>query len=196
MVRLTRIYTRGGDDGSTSLVGGERVGKDDLRIEAFGTVDELNATVGLCRERNAAAGGDAEARAAIDAMLERVQQQLFDLGSGLATRLESRWPGQPVIQPDDVTWLEQRIDAMNEELEPLRSFVLPGGGPVGAMTHLSRTVCRRAERATYRLGLAEPIGADDLRYLNRLSDFFFVLGRWVAKRHGEPETLWTPGKRD
>ena len=113
MVRLTRIYTRGGDDGSTSLVGGERVGKDDLRIEAYGTVDELNATVGLCRERNTAAGADPATRAEVDAMLERIQQQLFDLGSGLATRLESRWPGQPVISADDVLWLEQRIDAMN-----------------------------------------------------------------------------------
>ena len=196
MVRLTRIYTRGGDDGSTSLVGGERVGKDDLRIEAYGTVDELNATVGLCRERNTAAGADPATRAEVDAMLERIQQQLFDLGSGLATRLESRWPGQPVISADDVLWLEQRIDAMNEDLEPLRSFVLPGGGPVGAMTHLSRTICRRAERATFRLGRIEPIADDDLRYLNRLSDYFFVLGRWVAKRHGEPETLWMPGKRD
>ena len=195
MVRLNRIYTRGGDDGSTSLVGGERVGKDDLRIEAFGTVDELNATIGLCRERNAATGSDSEARVIIDTMLERVQQQLFDLGSGLATRLESRWPGQPVVTADDVVWLETSIDTMNAELEPLRSFVLPGGGPVGAMTHLARTVCRRAERAAFRLSKLEPIAEDDLRYLNRLSDFLFVLGRWVARRHGEPEPLWTPGKR-
>ena len=129
-------------------------------------------------------------------MLERIQQQLFDLGSGLATRMESRWPGQPVITASDVTWLEQRIDAMNAELEPLRSFILPGGGPVGAMTHLARTVCRRAERATYRVGLVEAIAPEDLHYLNRLSDYFFVLGRWVARRHGEPESLWMPGKRD
>lgn len=192
MVRLTRIYTRTGDDGTTALVGGERVAKDDLRIEAYGTVDELNAMVGMARERNRTAGADDAIRLQVDEVLERVQQQLFDLGSGLATRLESRWPGQPVIEASDVAWLEATIDRLNAALEPLKSFVLPGGGPVGATLHLARTICRRAERCVFRLSRAEAISPEDLRYLNRLSDMLFVLGRWVARHHGEPEPLWTP----
>ncbi len=191
MVRLTRIYTRTGDAGTTALVGGERVAKDDLRIEAYGTVDELNAVLGMVRERNRG-GPDAEARDTLDALLERVQQDLFNLGSSLATRVESRWEGQPLIVDADVTRLETQLDALNAELPKLKSFVLPGGGPVGAPMHLARTVCRRAERCVVRLAAQEPVDAADLKYLNRLSDLLFVAGRWVAKRHGEGEVLWTP----
>ena len=191
MVRLNRIYTRTGDDGSTGLVGGERVPKDDPRIEAYGTVDELNACIGLCRQANQQTSDEA-ARAQLDGQLFTIQQQLFNLGSSLATRVESRWPNQPVIVADDVTGLEHTLDAMNAELEPLRSFVLPGGGPTGAALHLARTVCRRAERCAITLAHHETVSPDDLKYLNRLSDWLFVASRWIAKRTGEPESLWMP----
>ncbi|MEY3012960.1 MAG: hypothetical protein RIT45_1695 [Pseudomonadota bacterium] len=195
MVRLTRIYTRGGDDGTTSLVGGRRVEKDHLRIESYGTVDELNATLGLCRERAEATLVAGDVRDRVLDLLQTLQQQLFDLGSGLATPPDDRWEGQPVIGADEVLWLEQQIDSLNADLEPLRSFVLPGGGPVGAAMHLARTVCRRAERVTYTLSRAEAVQADELRYLNRLSDLLFVFGRWVAHQTGEPEPLWQPRPR-
>lgn len=191
MVRLNRIYTRTGDDGTTGLIGGERVPKDDPRIEAYGTVDELNACVGLCREANTRTA-DGETRAQLDRQLHTIQQQLFNLGSSLATRMESRWPNQPVIVAADITALESGIDAMNAELEPLKSFVLPGGGPTGAALHLARTVCRRAERRAFELAHAEAVAPEDLKYLNRLSDWLFVASRWIAKRTGEPEPLWTP----
>jgi cob(I)alamin adenosyltransferase len=192
MVRLNRIYTRTGDDGTTGLVGGERVPKDHLRIEAYGTVDELNATVGLCRDANARLGADEATRSHLDARLEHVQQTLFNLGSSLATPLAKRWAGQPVVTDSDVAALEAEIDEMNGVLEPLQSFVLPGGGPVCAALHHARTVCRRAERATLRLSREVQIDAADLRYLNRLSDWIFVASRWAARGHGEAEALWMP----
>lgn len=190
MVRLTRIYTRGGDDGTTSLVGGRRVQKDHIRIESYGTVDELNATLGMVRERAEATIVEQAVRDDVIALLTTLQNQLFDLGSGLATPTEDRWEGQPVIDDVEVTWLEGQIDRLNAELTPLRSFVLPGGGPVGAALHLSRTVCRRAERVTLALAREEELPGAELRYLNRLSDLLFVLGRWVALKTGEPEPLW------
>lgn len=192
MVLLNRIYTRTGDDGTTGLVGGERVGKDDLRIEAYGTVDELNACIGMVRDANTRHQTDAEARSQLDGQLLNIQQRLFDLGASLATRPGSRRPGQPCPTASDIAWLEQTLDAMNAELAPLNSFVLPGGGPIAAPLHLARTVCRRAERATVRLGRHEPVEETDLKYLNRLSDWLFVASRWVAKRLGEPEPLWAP----
>ena len=189
MVRLTRIYTRTGDDGQTALVGGERVPKDDLRIEAYGTVDELNACIGLVRERNNNCSQSA-AKARVDEVLERVQQHLFNLGASLATRPSSRWDGQPQIAQADIDWLESVIDEMNASLPELKSFVLPGGGPVGAVCHLARTVARRAERRILSLKRADGVGACDMQYVNRLSDMLFVLGRWIAQEHDEPETLW------
>lgn len=190
MVRLSKIYTRSGDDGTTALVGGERVDKTDLRIEAYGTVDELNATLGLVRDGNLRHGNDAQTRAEFDAILQQIQQKLFHLGSSLATRFESRYPGQPLIVQGDVDALEGTIDKMNAELQPLKSFVLPGGGPIAAPLHLARTVCRRAERATLRLAAHEQVERADIKYLNRLSDLLFVASRWIAKRGGEPEPLW------
>lgn len=191
MVRLNRIYTRTGDDGTTALVGGERVAKDDARIEAYGTVDELNACVGLCREANRHTP-DAATRDELDRALAAVQQQLFNLGASLATRVEARRPNQPTILAADVKALERAMDAMNAELPALQSFVLPGGGPTAAALHLARTVCRRAERRTVALAAKAPVATPDLHYLNRLSDWLFVASRWVAHRSREPETLWTP----
>jgi len=191
MVRLTKIYTRTGDRGTTRLVGGQEVAKDGLRIEAYGTVDELNAVVGMVRVAvGSTASLDGEDGPAFDAWLADVQQRLFDLGSDLATRLADRYEGQPVITPAQVEALEARIDGWNADLEPLTSFVLPGGGPIGAPLHLARTVCRRAERRTVTLSDAEPVGDQVVPYLNRLSDALFVASRWVAKRSGEAEALW------
>ena len=191
MVRLTKIYTRTGDGGTTRLVGGQEVPKDSLRIEAYGTVDELNTVVGLVRAAlPAAAALSAEDREATARWLHDVQQKLFNLGSDLATCIEDRFEGQPVIQPADVTALEQTIDSWNAELEPLKSFVLPGGGPLSAFLHQCRTVCRRAERCALALGRHEPIGDQVVPYLNRLSDAFFVASRWIALRGDEPEILW------
>jgi len=194
VVRLTRIYTRTGDDGTTALVGGERVGKDDSRIEAYGTVDELNAVLGMVRDHGRRFVQDAATRDALEQLLQMIQQKLFDLGSSLATRLERRYPGQPIVVAADTQALEHEIDRMNAELEPLRSFVLPGGGAVASVLHLARTVCRRAERQTLALSRREAIDPEDLKYLNRLSDLLFVAARWIARRQQEPEPLWTPGK--
>jgi cob(I)alamin adenosyltransferase len=193
MVRLNRIYTRTGDDGSTGLVGGSRVGKDDPRVGAYGTVDELNAWIGMVRAALLPATSAAERE--LDSDLGRVQQALFDLGSGLATPFGSRWEGQPVIGDGDAIWLESRIDAMNAELQPLQSIVLPGGGPVASALHVGRTVCRRAERETVALSRIAEVAPADVKYLNRLSDWLFVASRWIAHRTGHAETLWQPGGR-
>lgn len=190
MVRLSKIYTKTGDKGSTRLVGGQKVPKDSLRIASYGTVDELNACLGLVRVAMRASDADPVARADIEAFLRRVQNELFDLGSDLATRMEDRWPGQPLVDMDDVTELERRMDAWNDELAPLDSFVLPGGNEVAARLHLARTVCRRAERDIVALSREEPLGEPVIPYINRLSDALFVLSRWVTHRMGAEEFLW------
>jgi cob(I)alamin adenosyltransferase len=191
MVRLTKIYTRTGDGGQTRLVGGQEVPKDHARIEAYGAVDELNAVMGLVRtftEREPAlAVAD---RATLLGWIHDVQQRLFDLGSDLATLAEDRYPGQPVATQAQVEALEHFIDELNRDLEPLKSFVLPGGGLVNAHLHQARTVCRRAERRVLALSRSEPIGPQVVPYLNRLSDALFVVGRWAARRTGEGEVLW------
>ncbi|MCB9729093.1 MAG: cob(I)yrinic acid a,c-diamide adenosyltransferase [Deltaproteobacteria bacterium] len=192
MVRLTKIYTRTGDGGDTRLVGGQQVPKDSLRIEAYGTVDELNTVLGLVRaalaERETTLG--AEDREPLLRWIHGVQQCLFNLGSDLATLVEDRWEGQPLIQPEDITALEETIDRWNASLEPLKSFVLPGGSLAVAHLHQARTVCRRAERRVLTLAHAEPVGELVVPYLNRLSDALFVASRWVALRAGEAEVLW------
>lgn len=191
MVRLTTIYTRGGDKGTTALVGGARVEKDALRLETYGTIDEANAAVGLARAFLEPRRQDRpELVERLDAELRRIQNLLFDLGSDLATPIDARFPGQPVIVEENVVWLERLIDELNGELAPLDSFVLPGGGPVNGFLHQARTICRRAERSIYRLSKMEPIGEPILPFVNRLSDTFFVLSRWVAKELGEGEFLW------
>jgi len=190
-VRITRVYTRTGDKGTTRLVGGQEVPKDHPRIDAYGTVDELNAILGLVRVFNGRSGADAAVVQRIDRMLHRVQNDLFNVGSDLATRPEDRWETMVRVGGGDVTRLEGWIDELNEDVGPLREFILPGGGTVGAFLHQARTVCRRAERELVHLLREEPeAGEGAMRYLNRLSDFLFVLGRWAAKHLGEPELLW------
>lgn len=186
-IRINRVYTRTGDDGGTHLVGGHRVGKDDLRIECYGTVDELNAFIGVARLLCTG-----EALQPLSAILERVQNELFNLGSLLATRAEDVRPTQPVIRPEHVTRLESEIDHHNEGLGSLTSFVLPGGGALGAELHVCRTVCRRAERLAVALSRTETVPPVAIHYLNRLSDAFFVWARWAAHTTGAPEVLWRP----
>lgn len=188
-MRITKVYTRGGDKGQTSLVGGKRVPKNHARIEAYGTTDELNAILGLARTFNQQ--GEGERVAEIDAMLHRIQNDLFNLGSDLATPADSRWEGMYRIGAPDIERLEQWIDKLNADVGPLTEFILPGGGPVGAFMHQARTVCRRAERRILTLMEQDgEIGPGPMRYVNRLSDFLFVLGRWAAQELNEPEYLW------
>jgi len=192
-VRLNRIYTKAGDGGETRLVGGQKVAKDAARIEAYGTVDELSSCLGLARTALGAPPAPAGA-SELAAVLARIQNELFNLGSDLATRPEDRHPQQPVIEARHVTALEHEIDAWNAALPELRSFVLPGGGWVAAYLHLARTVCRRAERVLVRLRREEPVSEQALPYLNRLSDALFVMSRHAARLYGEPEPLWQPEK--
>jgi cob(I)alamin adenosyltransferase len=190
MVRLTRIYTRGGDRGETSLGDGSRVAKQALRVEAFGTVDEANAAIGLARLH---VGADPEADQAADAMLALIQNDLFDLGADLCTpEGGSRAAGALRIVAAQVKRLENEIDAMNAALRPLDSFILPGGTPAAAHLHLARTVTRRAERLVCALAATEPVNPEAIRYLNRLSDHLFVLGRRLND-NGARDVLWRPG---
>lgn len=191
MVTLSKIYTRTGDGGTTRLVGGQEVAKNSLRIEAYGTVDELNAVIGVVRAELAEAGAiPAERRATLDAWLHEMQQRLFDLGSDLATLIEDRWEDQPLIEDAHVTAIERFIDVQNAGLGVLKSFVLPGGSRLNAQLHVARTVCRRAERRALALAETEPIGAHVIPFLNRLSDAFFVLSRRASQLAGDAEVLW------
>jgi cob(I)alamin adenosyltransferase len=184
MVRLTRIYTRGGDKGETSLGDGSRVAKRSLRVDVFGTVDEANAAIGLARLHT-----DGEA----DEMLGRIQNDLFDLGADLCTPEEGRRAaGALRIVAAQVARLEAEIDRMNAALQPLDSFILPGGTPAAAHLHLARTVTRRAERLVCALAAAETVNPEAVKYLNRLSDHLFVLGRRLND-NGAKDVLWQPG---
>jgi len=183
MVRLTRIYTRGGDSGETSLGDGARVPKHSLRVAAYGTVDEANAAIGIAR---------LHADPATDEMLDRIQNDLFDLGADLCTPEDGRRPGALRIVAVQVERLEHEIDAMNATLRPLDSFILPGGTPAAAYLHLARTLTRRAERLVSELARAEPVNPEALKYLNRLSDHLFVLSRRVNDG-GARDVLWRPG---
>ncbi len=193
-VAINRVYTRKGDDGSTSLVGGQRVSKGSLRIASYGEVDELNAFVGSARqtavELGAAPGHERIAR--FDRVLRRVQHTLFNLGSILATLPEDVHPRQPRVRREDVDWLESEMDRCNADLEPLRSFVLPGGSRLNAELHVCRTVCRRVERTLFSLAEAEEVDAVSLAWVNRLSDAFFVWSRWANLVLCRPEELWEP----
>jgi cob(I)alamin adenosyltransferase len=195
MISITRVYTRTGDLGETALVGGRRVPKDSPRIAAYGTLDELNAAVGLARTFNAERLDQGPDARWLDETLRRIQNELFDLGSELATPPDAHYEGMFRVGEAEVTALERLMDGCQKDLPPLKSFVLPGGGRVNAFLHQARTVCRRAEREVLALSRAEPIGEWPLRYVNRLSDAFFVLSRWVARHLGEQEYLWERGLR-
>ena len=199
MPKLTRIYTRTGDDGTTGLVGGQRVKKNALRIEAYGTIDELSSIIGLARtaltevrrtrpvQDLARAHGVA---AELDAWLAWTQDALFNLGSDLATLPKDRWDGMPLVGADDATALERAIDRAQQDLQPLDNFILPGGSYPGAFLHQARTVCRRAERLLIALRESEEIAPEVVRYVNRLSDALFVWSRWINHALDQPEFLW------
>ncbi|HMB35018.1 MAG TPA: cob(I)yrinic acid a,c-diamide adenosyltransferase [Methylomirabilota bacterium] len=192
-IRLTRIYTRTGDHGETALVGGRRVPKDSPRIEAYGTVDELNSIIGLARVFNAERLSKGKAPRWLDGVFRQLQNELFDLGSELATPDDAVYEGMHRIGESEVKALEALMDQCQKDLEPLKSFVLPGGGRVGGYLHQARTVCRRAERRILTLSRGETLSPWPLTYVNRLSDLLFVLSRWVAKKGGEAEYLWERG---
>jgi cob(I)alamin adenosyltransferase len=180
-MRITRVYTRRGDQGRTTIVGGRVVAKDDARMAALGSVDELNASLGLAL---AAGGSEKEKK-----MLRQIQNVLFNIGGDLATPAAHRRDGQPRVEEEDVNRLEDWIDMLNDDLEPLTEFVLPGGSPLGAQLHLARTVARRAERRLCALmAQDDEVRSQCLKYLNRLSDFLFVLARWTNRDQAEP--LW------
>ena len=179
--RLSKIYTRTGDDGSTGLGDGSRVPKDSLRVAAYGTVDELNSTIGMVLA--------CEVPEAIRELLVQVQHTLFDLGGELCI------PGMEMVHGADIDRLEQALDGFNAELPPLKEFILPGGGPASAHCHLARTICRRAERCVVTLARTESVRAEPLRYLNRLSDLLFVLSRVLARASGHGEVLWHHERR-
>ncbi len=195
-IRITRVYTRTGDKGETGLVGGKRVPKDSPRIEAYGTVDELNSIVGLARVFNEEKLQEGEAHRFLDRVLRNIQEDLFDLGSELATPPDLAREGSIRIGEKEITRLEETLDECQKELGPLKSFVLPGGGRIGGYLHQCRTVCRRAEREILRLSRVEKSTEWPLIYMNRLSDLFFVLSRWVGKRLGEREYLWQKGLKE
>jgi len=190
MVVLNKIYTRTGDDGTTALGTGERRKKYDRRISAYGTIDEVNAAIGVARLHTAE-------DAALDSALSRIQNDLFDLGADLCTPGQGKGPGgaRLTVTEKQVAWLEAEIDRLNAELSPLRSFVLPGGSAAAAYLHLARTICRRAERLIVELKdeASESVGAEVLKYVNRLSDFLFVASRH-ANGKGDQDVLWKPGE--
>lgn len=192
---INRVYTGVGDEGRTRLAGGQEVPKNSPRIEAYGTVDELNAVLGVVAERLAEETGGSEDEAALLAALRRIQNELFDVGGELAVLPEDRHEKQQLIDEADMKRLESELDTANEALPTLRSFVLPGGGVLSALFHQARTVCRRAERRLVDLHQEEPQRELLLVYLNRLSDWLFVMGRRAAIARGHEEVLWRPGAR-
>ena len=190
MVVLNRIYTRTGDDGTTALGTGERRKKYDLRVAAYGTLDEANAAIGIARLHTDSDG-------VLDAALSRIQNDLFDVGADLCTPGKGKGPdgARLTVTQGQVDWLESEIDRLNDDLAPLKSFVLPGGSAAAAYLHLARTICRRAERliAELRDRPNESVGDEVLKYVNRLSDFLFVAGRY-ANGKGARDVLWRPGQ--
>src|SRR6266849_6028000 len=192
-IRLTRIYTRTGDKGDTGLVGGRRVAKDSPRIEAYGTVDELNSVIGLARVFNTERLKKGKASRWLDGVFRQIQNELFDLGSELATPDDAAYQGMHRVGEAEVKALEALMDQCQKDLAPLKSFVLPGGGRVGGFLHQARTVCRGAERRILALSRVESLGDGPFKYVNRLSDLLFVLSRWTAKHLGETEYLWERG---
>jgi cob(I)alamin adenosyltransferase len=192
MAKYTRIYTRTGDSGSTGLVGGQRIAKNELRIETYGTVDELSSAIGVARSALRVLREKPRA-ARLDAWLAWTQDTLFNLGTELATLPKDRWEGMPLVAESDASALERAIDEAQHDLVPLDTFIHPGGSLPGAYLHVARTICRRAERLLVTLREKdEGISQDPLRYLNRLSDALFVWSRWINDELGEPEHRWNP----
>ena len=188
-MRISKVYTRTGDAGKTRLAGGQEIWKDAIRVDAYGTVDELNALIGLARVFNQDMP-ESSGRQRIEIFLTEVQHKLFDLGSLLATAPGTVFRNMPTVTQADVDRLEAAIDVCQLDLEPLKEFILPGGGRVSGFLHQARTVCRRAERICVKLSREESVDALYVMYLNRLSDALFVYARWIAKVHGEAEFQW------
>lgn len=189
-MRITKVYTRTGDAGKTRLAGGQQVWKDSLRVDAYGTIDELNSSVGVVRVMNAESVDDHQSAEQLEEDLRWVQNKLFDVGSILATTPGQTFKNMPQVVDTDVTRLERLIDRCQKDLEPLKEFILPGGGKVSGFLHQARTICRRAERVCVALSKTEPLDPTIVKFVNRLSDALFVLARWVAHTQGEPEFLW------
>jgi cob(I)alamin adenosyltransferase len=196
-VNITRVYTRSGDQGETALVGRVRISKGSQKLSAYGSIDELNTFVGMARTIliSDLGGLPEEERKEMDARLLRIQNELFDVGSILATPAGKEYDGMPVIIPEQISALEALMDKFQEDLLPLQSFTLPGGSFANASLHQCRSVCRRAEREMVRLSLEEELPPNILKFVNRLSDLFFVMSRHVARIAGVPETLWDTGLR-
>ena len=186
-----KVYTRTGDDGTTGLFGAGRVSKGHPRIEAYGTVDEANAALGMARAAIAFGGAEGPRAAEADALLARLQNELFVLGGDLASPRETAYP-VPRVEAAHVAAVEADVDRLTAEIPPLKHFVLPGGTPAAAAVHLARTVTRRAERLTVDLAALEGVSSDALHYLNRLSDLLFTLSRWLTHDAGAPEPVWAP----
>ncbi len=189
-MRISKVYTKTGDKGKTRLAGGQSVWKDALRVESYGTIDELNSIIGLVRVFNVDAGHSVEGVSQLEDHMKWIQNKLFDTGSLLATTPGQEFRNMPQITTQDVTRLEKMIDHAQEVLEPLQEFLLPGGGKVSGFLHQARTVCRRAERICIKLSREEAVDPLIIQFLNRLSDTLFVLARWVAHTQGEPEFMW------
>lgn len=189
-MRISKVYTRTGDAGKTRLAGGQEVWKDAVQVEAYGTVDELNSVIGLARVFHNDGRSLREDPDRLETILRWIQNKLFDLGGILATAPGETFKNMPCVTATHVERLEQIIDECQKDLEPLKEFILPGGGKVSGFLHQARTICRRAERLCVQLSREESIDPNLVKFLNRLSDALFVLARWVAKARGEPEYLW------
>ena len=189
-MRISKVYTRTGDGGKTRLAGGQEVWKDSIRVEAYGTVDELNSMLGFIRALNEQSDATPDASNFIETTLKWTQNKLFDLGGILATAPGETFPSMPTVSQGDVLHLEHLIDECQKDLEPLKEFILPGGGQMASLLHIARTICRRAERVCVTLSKEEEVSPDVVKFLNRLSDALFVFARWVAKKQGAAELLW------
>lgn len=189
-MRISKVYTRTGDAGKTRLAGGQEVWKDSVRVDAYGTVDELNSMLGLVRAFNETGNPNAKASERLETILKWTQNKLFDLGGILATAPGESFLNMPTVTVSDIAHVEHLIDECQKDLAPLKEFILPGGGQLPALLHVARTICRRAERLCVALAREESVEKELVTFLNRLSDALFVFARWVAKQQGEPELLW------
>ncbi len=189
-MRISKVYTRNGDRGKTRLAGGQEVWKDSVRVDTYGVVDELNAVIGLVRALNEQGDAITDASTFLETTLKWTQNKLFDVGGILATAPGESFPNMPMVSSEDVAYLEHVIDECQKDLDPLKEFILPGGGQIASLLHVARTICRRAERVCVTLAKEEAVSLEIVKFLNRLSDALFVLARWVAKQHGKAELLW------